>query len=72
MVNLISELKNISPELLYQKPELTSHDLDIVDLVDIILEVEKKYNVVITDDLPVYAVGDFVSIVEQLTHKLAS
>jgi acyl carrier protein len=73
MVHLISRLKRIEPARLLAQPELTTHDLDIVDVVDIILAVEKKYDVLITDDIPLYSVDDFVGIVENSgNRKLAS
>ncbi len=73
MVHLISRLKKIEAVDLLEQPNLIIHDLDIVDIVDIILAVERKYNILITDDMPVYTVDDLVSIVEQQKcNKLAS
>ncbi|WP_246000843.1 acyl carrier protein [Pontibacter diazotrophicus] len=42
---------------------LWEYDIDIVDVVDIILAVEKKYSIVIPDEVPVYTIDDFVNYV---------
>lgn len=36
---------------------------DTVDVVDIILELERNFHIVIPDELPLYTVGDFVRFV---------
>ena len=36
---------------------------DTVDVVDIILELERNFSITIPDEVPLYTVGDFVSYV---------
>jgi len=36
---------------------------DTVDVVDIILELERNFSIVIPDEVPLYTVGDFVRFV---------
>ncbi|WP_255345437.1 MULTISPECIES: hypothetical protein [Pontibacter] len=38
--------------------------MDIVDVVDIILAVEKKFDVVIPDEVPVYSIDDLVNYLQ--------
>ena len=38
---------------------------DTVDVVDIILELERNFHIVIPDELPLYTVGDFVRFVRE-------
>jgi acyl carrier protein len=37
---------------------------DLVDLIDIILAVEKKYQITIPDEVPLNSVADFVSFIQ--------
>ncbi|GAA4301698.1 acyl carrier protein [Nibribacter koreensis] len=68
---LISDLKNIETFQLMRQPQLEQHGLELLDVVDIILEVEKKYGVEITDDLPVFTVHDFAHIIEARQYRQA-
>ncbi|MFD2515357.1 acyl carrier protein [Pontibacter locisalis] len=63
VVHLISSLKRISPEKLNEVNDLTELNFDILDVVDVILEIERTYNVYIPDDVPVYTVDDFVDFI---------
>lgn len=38
--------------------------LDLVDLIDIILAVEKKYKITIPDEVPLNSVNDFVCFIQ--------
>ncbi|AMM49931.1 hypothetical protein TH61_00330 [Rufibacter sp. DG15C] len=69
---LISDLKHIETFQLLRKPQLEQHGLELLDVVDIILEVEKKYGVEITDDLPVFTIHDFAHIIEVQSLRQAS
>ena len=60
LVQLINVHKHVTPA------QLSVHSFeeigfDTVDLVDIILEVEKAYHTFIPDDVPLYKVDDFVT-----------
>ncbi|WP_242929238.1 acyl carrier protein [Pontibacter vulgaris] len=63
VVKIITSVTKINPNLLLKVRDLTRLGLDIIDVVDIILKVEKTYSIVIPDDAPVYTVDDFVNYV---------
>ncbi|MFD3001536.1 acyl carrier protein [Pontibacter toksunensis] len=64
VVNIIKTVTKVQDEdRLLQVRDLTKLGLDILDVVDIILEVEKIYNLTIPDEVPVYSVDDFVRYV---------
>jgi acyl carrier protein len=51
-----------------------SRDLgfDELDLVDIILELERTFNLTIPDEVPLYTVGDLVGYIERNQHSSAA
>ncbi|MBW7466695.1 acyl carrier protein [Pontibacter aydingkolensis] len=63
VVKVISTLKNIKPQRLVAINDLTELGFDILDVVEIILRLEKKYELTIPDDVPVYSVDDFVDFI---------
>lgn len=63
VVQLISSVTKVHPNRLRKVRDLSNVGLDIVDVVDIILKVEKKYNLTIPDEVPVYSVDDFVNYI---------
>lgn len=63
VVTIISDLKNYTSERILQARDFIDLELDIVDVVDIILEVEKRYDLVIPDEVPVYSIEDVVHYV---------
>lgn len=65
IILLISQLKHIKAEQLLATPDLTKHNLDILDVVDIILELEKRYQVTIPDEVPAYYVGDLADYISR-------
>ncbi len=72
VIQIISTLTRVHPNRLSQVRDLTQLGLDIIDVVDIILEVEKAYGLTIPDEVPVYSVDDFVSFVYNQSIKQAS
>jgi len=64
VLGIISKRKAIKPVRLRRTASL-SRDLsfDTVDLVDIILELERKFDITVPDEVPFYTVGDFVRYV---------
>ena len=72
VVNIITSLTNINANRLLKVRDLTTLGLDIVDVVDIILQVEKTYQLTIPDEVPVYTLDDFVNYVYTHTLKQAS
>ncbi len=66
---IISKTKEIKSSRLRASANLSKEfGFDTVDVVDIILEVEKSFKIVIPDEVPLNTVGDFVSYV--YTHSL--
>ena len=64
VLNLVSRLKAIAPHKLSGPKGLWENGMDIVDVVDIILAVEKKFDVVIPDEIPVYSIDDLVNYLQ--------
>ena len=64
VLRIISKRKAIEPRRLRIGSSL-SHELgfDTVDVVDIILELERSFHITIPDEVPLATVGDFVSYV---------
>ncbi|WP_162055504.1 acyl carrier protein [Pontibacter pamirensis] len=70
---IISKTKKIKPERLQVDKRLSQDfGFDTVDLVDIILEVEKNFHIVIPDEVPINTVGDFVDYVSAHAMRQAS
>ncbi|MDX5423553.1 MAG: acyl carrier protein [Hymenobacteraceae bacterium] len=69
VLSLVSRLKSIDPRKLSGPKGLWENGLDLVDVVDIILAVEKKYKVVIPDEVPVYTIDDLVNFLQANTAK---
>lgn len=61
---IISKRKAIRASRVRKTASL-AHDLrfDTVDVVDIILELERNFSITIPDEVPLYTVGDFVRYV---------
>ncbi|WP_223652608.1 acyl carrier protein [Hymenobacter psoromatis] len=64
VLRIISKRKAIKPVRLRRTASL-SRDLrfDTVDLVDIILELERNFHITVPDEVPFHTVGDFVRYV---------
>jgi acyl carrier protein len=64
VLRIISKRKAIKAVRLRRTASL-SRDLrfDTVDLVDIILELERNFHITVPDEVPFYTVGDFVRYV---------
>jgi len=72
VINIISKTKEIRPARLRASANLTQFGFDTVDVVDIILELEKNFKIVIPDEVPLTTVGDFVNYVSSHTVRQAS
>lgn len=73
VVKIISKTKEIKPSRLRVSSNLSKEfGFDTVDVVDIILEVEKSFKIVIPDEVPLNTVGDFVTYVTSHTMRQAS
>ncbi|TPE43025.1 acyl carrier protein [Pontibacter mangrovi] len=71
VVNIITRVTRINPNRLLQVQDLSKLGLDLIDVVDIILQLEKTYRITIPDDVPVYRVDDLVNYVHSHTLKQA-
>ncbi|MBC3540932.1 acyl carrier protein [Rufibacter sediminis] len=73
VVKIISKTKEIKPSRLRVSADLSKEfGFDTVDVVDIILELEKNFKIVIPDEVPLNTVGDFVDYVSTHTMRQAS
>ena len=70
VIQIISKTKTLKPSRLRVNTNL-SQDLgfDNLDVVDIILEVEKSFHITIPDEVPLRTVGDFVQYVTTHTGR---
>lgn len=62
-MHIITSIKKVSPNRLLKVRDFTKLDFDIIDVVDIILAVERRYHLSIPDEVPVYSIDDFVNYV---------
>jgi len=72
VINIISKTKEIRPSRLRASANLSQFGFDTVDVVDIILELEKNFKIVIPDEVPLTTVGDFVKYVATHTMRQAN
>ncbi|WP_245328376.1 acyl carrier protein [Hymenobacter aquaticus] len=64
VLRIISKRKAIKPTRLRVSSELSRElGFDTVDVVDIILEIERNFHITIPDEVPLSTVGDFVTYV---------
>jgi acyl carrier protein len=70
VIKIISKTKALKPSRLRVNSNLY-RDLgfDTLDLVDVILEVEKNFKITIPDEVPVTTVGDLVKFVTSHTGR---
>ncbi|WP_045690465.1 acyl carrier protein [Hymenobacter sp. AT01-02] len=57
---LIHRRKGVELRRLRVSTDLNELGFDLIDVVDIILEVERRYDLTIPDEVPLDTVGDFV------------
>jgi acyl carrier protein len=69
VTRIISKNKGVRKSAILVKDNLRELGLDQLDVVDLILEVEKKYHITIPDEVPVETVTDIVRFVH--THAAA-
>ena len=72
VMNIITSVTKLKYTQLQKDHDLARLGLDILDVVDIILEVEKAYQLTIPDEVPVYTVDDFVNYVYVQSLRQAS
>ena len=70
VIRIISKTKALQPSRLRPHSDLNrDFGFDTLDVVDVILEVEKKFQITIPDEVPLCTVGDFVHFVESNTAR---
>ncbi|WP_224994436.1 phosphopantetheine-binding protein [Cesiribacter sp. SM1] len=69
VTRMISKNKGVRKSAILVKDNLRELGLDQLDVVDLILEVEKKYHITIPDEVPVETVTDIARFV--YTHAAA-
>ncbi|MFD2246439.1 acyl carrier protein [Pontibacter ruber] len=73
VIRIISKTKEIRPARLQPTARLSQDfGFDTVDVVDIILELEKNFQITIPDEVPINTVGDFVDYVSSHALREAS
>jgi acyl carrier protein len=71
VLRIISKRKAIKPTRLRIGSNLSRElGFDMVDVVDIILELERSFKITIPDEVPLSTVGDFVSYVASHTPEV--
>ncbi len=72
VIRIISKTKEIKPTRLQANARLSQDfGFDTLDLVDIILELEKNFQITIPDEVPINTVGDFIDYVANHTMRKA-
>ncbi|QCR23810.1 acyl carrier protein [Pontibacter sp. SGAir0037] len=72
VIRIISRTKEIKPTRLQAEARLSQDfGFDTLDLVDIILELEKNFGITIPDEVPINTVGDFIDYVASNTMRAA-
>ncbi|MBC5994850.1 acyl carrier protein [Pontibacter cellulosilyticus] len=72
VIRIISKTKEIKADRLWADRMLQDFGFDTVDVVDIILELEKNFKITIPDEVPIDKVGDFIDFVSTHTLRKAS
>ncbi|MER2997206.1 acyl carrier protein [Pontibacter populi] len=73
VIRIISRTKKVQPSRLQADVSLEQKlGFDTLDVVDIILALEKKYHIVIPDEVPINTVGDFVTYVADHSELVAA
>ncbi|NEM96100.1 acyl carrier protein [Pontibacter burrus] len=73
VIRIISRTKKVKPSRLQSDVSLEQKlGFDTLDVVDIILALEKNFHIVIPDEVPINTVGDFVTYVADHTETVAA
>ena len=73
VVRIISKTKEVRPARIRFTSRLNrDFGFDTVDVVDIILALEKTFKIEIPDEVPINTVGDFINFVSDRLMKKAS
>jgi acyl carrier protein len=70
VIKIISKTKALKPSRLRETSDLSrDFGFDNLDVVEVILEVEKNFKITIPDEIPLKTVGDFVQFVSSHTTR---
>lgn len=70
VIKIISKTKALKPSRLRPNSDLNrDFGFDNLDVVEVILEVEKNFKITIPDEIPLRTVGDFVRYVSSTTSR---
>jgi acyl carrier protein len=70
VIHIISKSKSVKPSRLRKNSNLSrDFGFDNLDVVEVILEVEKIFKITIPDEVPLTTVGDFVNYVASHTTR---
>ncbi len=70
VIKIISKTKALKPSRLRKNTDLSREfGFDTLDVVEVILEVEKNFKITIPDEIPLRTVGDFVDFVSTHTPR---
>ena len=73
VIRIISKTTKVKPSRLQSDASLEQKlGFDTLDVVDIILALEKSFQIVIPDEVPINTVGDFVTYVADHTELVAA
>ena len=72
IAQLLSRKKRIRLARLEGPADFNRLGLDLVDVVDLILDVEKTYNITIPDEIPLNSIDDFVHYICPTSFRQAS
>jgi len=67
IIQLISRKKRLSFSHIIAKNKFHKMGFDLLDVVDIILEVERKYKLIIPDEVPLESIDDLVQFLQTKT-----
>ena len=73
VIRIISRTTKVKPSRLQSDVDLEQKlGFDTLDVVDIILALEKSFHIVIPDEVPINTVGDFVTYVADHSELVAA
>lgn len=70
VIRIISKTKEVKPSRIKERSDLSrDFGFDNLDVVDLIFEMERKFQITIPDEVPLTTVGDFVHYVSTHTGR---
>ena len=72
VIHIVSTTMKIHPAVVKRNPQFEKLNFDQIDVLDLILEVEKTYKITIPDEVPIYSVDDIVAFLTQHSIRKAS